>query len=147
MKYNLQRLELIDLPKSSSIYTRVEPELKEQAEKVLSRLGMPMANAINLFLHQVVLQDGIPFDVKPPKSKPLAHNMLSKEQFDVEVEKGIADLKAGRIVSSKQASDISTNPHKNVPTKVRNIGFLKGPSLPDSFFDPLPEEDLELWGL
>ena len=30
-----------------------------------------------------------------------------------------------------------------------NMGFLKGkvPELPDSFFDPLPEEDLEAWGL
>ena len=29
------------------------------------------------------------------------------------------------------------------------LGFLKGkvPPLPDSFFDPLPEEELELWGL
>jgi prevent-host-death family protein len=33
--------------------------------------------------------------------------------------------------------------------KKRELGFLKGkvPDLPDSFFDPLPEEELELWGL
>ena len=31
----------------------------------------------------------------------------------------------------------------------RQLGFLKGivPPLPDSFFDPLPEEDLQAWGL
>ena len=27
------------------------------------------------------------------------------------------------------------------------LGFMPGPSLPDSFFDPLPEEDLQAWGL
>ena len=29
------------------------------------------------------------------------------------------------------------------------LGFLKDkvPPLPDSFFDPLPEDELELWGL
>ncbi|MCL2197908.1 MAG: hypothetical protein FWB80_03190 [Defluviitaleaceae bacterium] len=27
------------------------------------------------------------------------------------------------------------------------LGFLDGPPLPDSFFDPLPEEDLQAWGL
>ncbi|MDR2545924.1 MAG: hypothetical protein LBC96_00235 [Lachnospiraceae bacterium] len=29
------------------------------------------------------------------------------------------------------------------------FGFLKGvvPPLPDSFFDPLPEEELQTWGL
>ena len=31
--------------------------------------------------------------------------------------------------------------------KKRNIGFMEGPPLPDSFFDPLPEEELELWGV
>jgi len=37
------------MPKSSSIYTRIEPEIKEQAELVLSELSIPTANAINLF--------------------------------------------------------------------------------------------------
>jgi len=33
--------------------------------------------------------------------------------------------------------------------KKRPLGFLKDkvPPLPDSFFDPLPEEDLQAWGL
>jgi len=31
----------------------------------------------------------------------------------------------------------------------RQLGFLKDkvPPLPDSFFDPLPEEELQLWGV
>ena len=31
----------------------------------------------------------------------------------------------------------------------RQLGFLKDkiPALPDSFFDPLPEEELQAWGL
>ena len=30
----------------------------------------------------------------------------------------------------------------------RTLGFVKGvPPLPESFFDPLPEEELQLWGL
>ena len=35
------------------------------------------------------------------------------------------------------------------PNHALRIGFLKDkvPPLPDSFFDPLPEEELELWGL
>jgi hypothetical protein len=28
-----------------------------------------------------------------------------------------------------------------------NMGFLPGPEIPDSFFEPLPEEDLQAWGL
>jgi hypothetical protein len=38
---------------------------------------------------------------------------------------------------------------ENEPKRKINFGFLKDklPPLPDSFFDPLPEEELELWGL
>ena len=93
------------MSKSSSVYTRVEPELKNQAEQVLSRLGMPMANAINLFLHQVVLHKGLPFDVKIPQMTPLDYSMLSQEQFDVEIEKGISSLNSGKTVPVKQVRE------------------------------------------
>ena len=89
------------MSKSSSVYTRVEPELKEQVEQVLSKLGIPMANAINLFLHQIVLRKGIPFDVTLPQRMPLDVSALSREQFDAEIEKGFASVDAGRTVSAK----------------------------------------------
>ena len=54
------------MSKTSSVFARVEPEIKEQAEQVLDQLGIPMSNAIGLFLNQVVLQRGIPFEVKLP---------------------------------------------------------------------------------
>ena len=97
------------MPKSSSIYARVEPELKEQVEQVLSKLGIPMANAINLFLHQIVLHDGIPFEVKLPRRKPLTYSSLTQAQFDTEIEKGIASLNAEKVVSSKQVRDKMQN--------------------------------------
>jgi len=93
------------MPKSSSVYTRVEPEIKAQVEQVLSKLGIPMANAINLFLHQIVLQKGLPFDVKLPQRVPLDYSALSQEQFNVEIEKGIASLNAGKTVPAKQVRD------------------------------------------
>ena len=93
------------MPKSASVYTRVEPELKEQVEQVLSQLGIPMANAINLFLHQIALQKGIPFEVKLPQNKPLNYSLLSQEQFDLELEKGLSDYNAGRVLPSKQVRE------------------------------------------
>lgn len=55
------------MARTSNIFARVEPEVKEEAEKVLDQLGIPMSNAVGMFLRQVVLQNGIPFDVKLPK--------------------------------------------------------------------------------
>ena len=93
------------MSKSSSIYTRVEPELKEQVDQVLARLGLPMASAINLFLHQIVIHNGIPFELKLPINKPLDYSMLTTEQFDTEMEKGLADYNDGRTLSSAQVRE------------------------------------------
>jgi addiction module RelB/DinJ family antitoxin len=88
------------MAKSASIYTRVEPELKKKAEQVLSDLGIPVSNAVNLFLHQIVIHNGLPFDVKLPRNKPLDYSMLTPEQFDFEIEKGFASIAEGRTFSS-----------------------------------------------
>lgn len=93
------------MSKSTSVFTRVEPELKEQAEQVLSQLGIPMANAINLYLRQIVLHQGIPFAVKLPQNKPLEISALSPEQLNAEIQKGFDDLNAGRVTSSKQVRE------------------------------------------
>jgi len=41
--------------KTAMITTRVDPDLKADAEKVLSKLGISTTEAINLFLSQVRL--------------------------------------------------------------------------------------------
>lgn len=33
------------------------------------------------------------------------------------------------------------------PESKLKFDFVKGPPLPESFFDPLPEEELQAWGL
>lgn len=88
------------MARTSNVFARVEPEIKEQAEQVLNQLGIPMSNAVGMFLRQIVLQRGIPFDMKLPQGAPLAYDSLTKAQFDAEIEKGMADIKAGRFYSA-----------------------------------------------
>lgn len=85
--------------RTASVYTRVDPETKEQAEEILNRLGIPMSNAIGMFLKQVVLQRGMPFDMKLPPYQPLDISQMTKEEIDAEIQKGVDDLKAGRTVT------------------------------------------------
>ncbi|MCL2882542.1 MAG: type II toxin-antitoxin system RelB/DinJ family antitoxin [Coriobacteriia bacterium] len=85
------------MSRTANVFARIEPEIKEQAEDVLGQLGIPMSNAIGLFLRQVVLQRGIPFEMKLPSKKPLALGMLSEAEFNAEIEKGFADIAAGRV--------------------------------------------------
>ena len=93
------------MARTSNIFARVEPEVKEQAERVLEQLGIPMSNAIGLFLRQVVLQRGIPFDVKLPQAKPVSIGSLNQEQFDAEIEKGLADLSAGKVIVAEHVAE------------------------------------------
>ncbi len=53
--------------KSSTIRARVEPALKEQAERILSELGLNATEAITLFYRQVALHKGLPFIVRLPE--------------------------------------------------------------------------------
>ena len=84
------------MARTSNIYVRVEPNIKEQAEAVLEKLGIPMSNAVSIFLRQVVMQNGLPFEVKIPNTKPLSLQNLSETEFNMEVLKAHNDFENGR---------------------------------------------------
>lgn len=90
------------MSRTSNIYTRVDPEVKKQAELILNQLGIPMSNAIGMFLRQIVMQNGIPFDMKLPIRRPLSISEMTKEQFDAEIQKGLDDIAAGNVYSLEE---------------------------------------------
>ena len=91
--------------KSANLYARIEPDVKEQAESILSALGIPASNAINMFYKQIILRRGIPFEVALPAKKPLSMDALSEEELDAELEKGYQDMLAGRTKPAKEVFD------------------------------------------
>lgn len=86
--------------RTASVYTRVDPETKEQAERILAELGIPMSNAVGMFLKQVVIQRGIPFEMKLPTARPLVISEMTREQFNAEMQAGLDDIQAGSVVSA-----------------------------------------------
>ena len=80
--------------KSANVYARIEPDVKEQAEGILAALGIPASNAINMFYKQIILQRGLPFEVKMPSARPVDVSALSEAQMNAELEKGYADMQA-----------------------------------------------------
>ncbi len=87
--------------RTANVFTRVDPDTKDQAEAILNQLGIPMSNAIGMFLKQVVIQRGIPFEMKLPSPTPVAVGSMTREQFDTELQKGFDDLEAGRVISAE----------------------------------------------
>lgn len=74
------------MAKTDVLHVRVEPRVKKQAEKTLNDLGLSITEAINVFLNQVILNDGIPFEIKKPR-------------FNKETEQIIDDVKNGKNLS------------------------------------------------
>ena len=93
------------MAKTANLYARIEPELKEEAESILAALGIPASNAITMFYRQIILQQGLPFDVKLPTAKPVDLSALTQEQLDAELQKGYDDLLAGKTRPARQVFD------------------------------------------
>jgi DNA-damage-inducible protein J len=56
------------MSKTAVITARIEPELKDSVEQVFTQLGLSTTQAITLFLRQVELQQGLPFNLKVPNA-------------------------------------------------------------------------------
>lgn len=48
------------------VQIRIDRDIKEEASTLFSRLGLDMSGAVNMFLHQCVLRNGLPFPVEMP---------------------------------------------------------------------------------
>ena len=55
------------MAKNAYVNVRVEEDVKVKAEQILNELGINTSTAIDIFLKQIILKDGLPFDVRIPK--------------------------------------------------------------------------------
>ena len=82
---------------TSAVYARIDTNLKDNAESILSQLGISPSSAIQMLYSQIVLKKGMPFELKLPSSKPLAVGAMTREQLDAELQKGV-DSKQERYI-------------------------------------------------
>lgn len=60
------------MAKTTQINSRVEPGLKAEAETILKEVGISTSDAITMFLRQVVLRRGLPFEARIPNAETVA---------------------------------------------------------------------------
>lgn len=85
---------------TSAVYARIDTGLKENAEGILSQLGISPASAIQMLYSQIVLQRGMPFELRLPITAPLAVGVMSRAELDSELQKGVDSLQAGKSISA-----------------------------------------------
>lgn len=85
--------------KNDMIHVRVNEDVKLNAEKTLNMLGMTLSEAINMFLCQVSMTGGLPFDVR--LSMPKEVTVSDRADLVQKLEEAEADIRNGMVSSPK----------------------------------------------
>ena len=84
----------IIMANTSPIFVRIDSNVKAKSEAILNDLGVSMSSAIFMFLMQVIMHNGIPFDVRIP-DKPIATGNMTDEEIAELVQEGVDSCKDG----------------------------------------------------
>lgn len=94
------------MEKTATLNLRVNPTVKERAEEVLSKLGVPMSTAIDMYLNQISLTGGIPFAITLPKAPDTINaDLMTAAELHTKLQKGYDDIAAGNVQNAANAFD------------------------------------------
>ena len=112
--------ELIRMEKTATLNLRVNPTTKKSAEDVLSRLGIPMSTAIDMYLRQITLTGGIPFRVSLPQAPDAINaDLMTTAEIHTKLQEGFEDIEAGRVQDAKAAFAAFREPQmREYPVKI-----------------------------
>ena len=52
------------MTKTASLHIRVDPAVKSQIEELFSDFGITITDAVNIFFHQALMEQGLPFELR-----------------------------------------------------------------------------------
>ena len=84
--------------KTANVTARIQPNIKEQAEAILDRLGIPVSVFIDMTYRQVIMRDGVPFSLDIP-DKLVTRDSITLAEFDMIMKPGLAQAKKNDSVS------------------------------------------------
>lgn len=87
---------------TTAVYARIDTGLKEEAENILSQLGISPSSAIQMLYSQIVLTRGLPLNLHLPSARPTAIGSMSRAELDAELTKGVTSLKAGKTYTADE---------------------------------------------
>ncbi len=76
---------------TTAVYARIDTTLKENAESILSQLGITPSSAIQMLYSQIVLLNGMPF--------------MSDEEINKELEKARQSIENDRCYSVEEVDE------------------------------------------
>ncbi len=102
------------MEKTTTLNLRVNPEVKKNAEEVLSALGLSMTAAINIYLKQIAFRGAIPFDIALPKAPDQINaDTMSAKELKAAIQKGLDDINNGNTVAASEFFENFRRTHTN----------------------------------
>lgn len=80
--------------KNATVSARVEEDVKEEAEDILQKLGIPVSVVISSLYRQIIYQRGIPFSLTIPK-EPKAADEYTDAALNAKLEHSYAQALRG----------------------------------------------------
>ncbi len=90
------------ITKSANVTARIQPEVKEGAEAILKKLGIPVSVFIDMTYRQVIMHDGIPFSLDIPH-KLKTRDQMTDAEFNTMMATGLVQAKTGESYSVDEA--------------------------------------------
>lgn len=69
-------------------------------------MGISPSSAIQMLYSQIVLNNGMPFDLRLPTTKPLSVGAMTTEQLNAELQKGMDSINVGNVYSADEVDEI-----------------------------------------
>lgn len=88
--------------KTANVTARIQPNIKEQAEAILERLGIPVSVFIDMTYRQVIMRDGVPFSLDIP-DKLATRDSITQAEFNTMMQTGLAQAKGNDSLSVDEA--------------------------------------------
>lgn len=82
------------MAKTANINIRVEPDVKSTVDGIFSNFGITVADAVNIFLHKVIIVGGLPFDMTLPKYNDVTLSAMQEAR----------DIASGKIKTRSYSS-------------------------------------------
>ncbi len=86
----------------ATVYAHIDTKLKENAEEILSQLGITPSNAIKMLYTQIVLTRNLPLNLHLSSSKPTSIGGMSQAELNAELLKGVKSLKSEKTYTADE---------------------------------------------
>lgn len=87
---------------TTAVYARIDTNLKQNAEEVLSKLGITPTSAIQMFYSQIVYTNSLPLNLSLPNNHRKVYGIANEEELDNQLAEGLRSLKYDKTYTEEE---------------------------------------------